>query len=74
MAVTVVESANSALSILSNGNEKFDVLMANFYQPDKKVNVKLLQEAVKMKLLVVRKYIILQFFFGVKYIDDILIN
>ncbi|XP_019200234.1 PREDICTED: two-component response regulator EHD1-like [Ipomoea nil] len=52
--VTVVESASRALSRLYNGEEKFDVLMANFYQPDKKVNVKLLQEAIKRKFLVVQ--------------------
>nr|GMD02431.1 two-component response regulator ARR2-like [Ipomoea batatas] len=52
--VTVVESASAALLSLYHGKEKFDVLIANFYLPDKEVNVKLLEEAIKRKLLVVQ--------------------
>ncbi|CAA2994839.1 two-component response regulator ARR14-like [Olea europaea subsp. europaea] len=50
--VKCVEHASTALSMLSNGKDQFDIVMANIYSPDVST-FKLLRAAVKMDLLVI---------------------
>ncbi|CAI9786760.1 unnamed protein product [Fraxinus pennsylvanica] len=47
-----VEHASTALSMLSNGKDQFDIVMANIFSPDRST-FKLLRAAVKMDLLVI---------------------
>nr|GMC55409.1 two-component response regulator ARR14-like [Ipomoea batatas] len=50
--VTVVDSANAAISVLNRKEEKFDAVIANIHSPDRQA-YKLLRDAVSMDLLVI---------------------